>query len=175
MSASIDTNTLVWGLQQPHYKRPKSGVTDELRSLRERSRWLFEDLAQRKTIVVVSSVAVAEFLIGVDPRRHGDMIAEIQEMFVIHPFDLPAMSYAARLWDRHRDLPKAEQLDRYVLKADVQIVATAKSAGVSTFYSHDKKARGLAETLGMNAMDLPTVAPDLFANSPAEGDEDESG
>jgi len=51
---------------------------------------------------------------------------------------------------------------RHVLKADAMIVAAAKSAGATEFYSHDKKCRALAKRV-MKSFDLPTRDPnDMF-------------
>jgi predicted nucleic acid-binding protein len=163
VSAAIDAMILIWGLKQSHYKRPKQESSD-LASMRERSVWLIEGLAAEKKPVIAPSIAVAEFLIGVDPNRHGDMIAVLQERFIIQPFDLPAMSLAARLWNQIHAAPKDNSTTRNVLKSDVVIAATAKSAGASVVYSHDKHLRKLAEMLNMTGSDLPTGPPHLFAD-----------
>jgi len=56
-------------------------------------------------------------------------------------------------------------IKRQVLKADVQIVATAKVAGAGTFYSHDLKCRKLAVSAGLTARDLPTHSQILFIDA----------
>src|SRR5579885_1321006 len=123
--------------------------------MRRRSIILLDDLAAKKETVILPTVAAAEFLLGVDPARHGSVVADLQERFVLRPFDLPAMSWAARRWQQHRNLPKAEQISRVCLKADVMIVATAKVAGVSVVYSHESKVRKLAQLAGVTGKDLP--------------------
>ena len=46
---------------------------------------------------------------------------------------------------------------RDILKADALIVASARAANVSCFYSHDENCRALAELTGMKAEDLPVA------------------
>jgi hypothetical protein len=166
VSVAIDTMILIWGLKSTHVKGARP-TTQDVRDLRRRSIILLDQLAASEETVFLPTVALAEFLLGVDPTDHGSVIADLQERFVVRPFDLPAMSWAARLWLMHRELPKAAQIGRVCLKADVMIVATAKAAGVSVFYSHESKVRKLAELAGMTAKDLPTHSENLFADEEA--------
>lgn len=46
--------------------------------------------------------------------------------------------------------------DRVVLKADVMILASAKAAGATEFYSNDDDCRKLAVLAGMRGRELPT-------------------
>ena len=50
---------------------------------------------------------------------------------------------------------------RKCLRADSLIVATARSQGVSVFFSHDKHCRTMATRARMEAFDLPTTADTL--------------
>jgi predicted nucleic acid-binding protein len=133
------------------------------------------DARGRKETVVVPSVAVAEVLLGVDEDEHGHFIAELQTRFFLPPFDLRATVIAAKLWQAHRELPKEDQIERKYLKADVMILATAKVAGATRFYSHERKLRKLADELGMEGRDLPLHSEnwiiDLEARKEAEGPE----
>src|SRR5262245_39793050 len=135
---------LIWGLKKTHYKGKKS-TTQDVADMRRRSIILLDVLAQSKEPVIAPAIAVSEVLLGVDPRSHGQFIAELQDHFIIQPFDLRAMSLAAQLWQGHRDLPKDQQVKRECLKSDVMIVASAKVAGAGVLYSHDPKLRKLAE------------------------------
>lgn len=52
--------------------------------------------------------------------------------------------------------------ERHVLRSDAMIVATAKAAGATEFYSHDRKCRALADIV-MTGRELPTHDPnDIF-------------
>lgn len=108
---------------------------------------------------------VAELLVKVELARHGDFIAALQERFFCPPFDLRCSSLAAELWQFHAGLSKADRLERNVLKADVMIIATAKVAGASVFYSHDGRCRKLAEKTRMRAEDLPSHHPDMYRDA----------
>lgn len=104
-------------------------------------------------------------LAGVDPKKHARVIAYFQDRFFCPPFDLKACVLAARLWHFERGLPghsaglpEEERSARRVLKSDILIVASAKEAGVSDFYSHEPKCRRLAAEAKMVAHDLPITS-----------------
>jgi predicted nucleic acid-binding protein len=154
---------LIWGLKKPHYER-RGPAGPEVIELRARSMILLDQLAAREETVILPTVAVSEVLAGVESAYHGTFLAELQELFVIQPYDLPAASWAARLWQMHRGLPKEDQIARSVLKSDVMILATAKAAGAAVFFSHEPKVRNLAEMAGMAGRDLPFHHEDMFAD-----------
>jgi hypothetical protein len=79
--------------------------------------------------------------------------------------NLPASALAAKLWLSGRRLPPEEQLTRATLKADVQIIATAAVHGAKRFYSHDKRARKIAELAGLEGLDLPVRHPDMHIDA----------
>jgi hypothetical protein len=114
-------------------------------------------------------VTVAELLCAVEPQDHGNFVAALTNRFFCPTLDLRASALAAELWRYHRGLPSEQQIQRSVLKADVLIIATAKVAGATTFYSHDEKCRKLASRAGMRARDLPTHSQDLFINAEVAG------
>jgi hypothetical protein len=122
------------------------------------------DLEEKGEKIIIPAVAIAELLIPIDSHRHGEFIATPTDRFFCPPFDLRAAALAAKLWQWHRALPAGEQIHRSVLKADVLIVASAKVAGASVFYSHDAKSRNLAVQAGMKALDLPTHSENLITN-----------
>lgn len=132
------------------------------RELENRSRMLLSQLDEENCSIVVPTVCVAELLVGVEPRNRGKFVAEIARRFVCPTLDLHAASIAADLWAAHRKLPETKQIKRLILKADVLIIATAKSAGATSFYSHDAKCRRLAKKAGLLAYDLPTHHSNMF-------------
>jgi hypothetical protein len=152
---------MIWGLQSKGAKRGNPKQSD-LRELQIRAVILLDMLEADGKQIIVPTVMVAELLVGVDRKNHGEFVAKLQERFFCPPFDLRASALAAELWQFHKDLPKSNQLQRNVLKADVMIIATAKAAGASAFYSHDAACRRLAEHVGMVAQDLPVNHPDMF-------------
>ena len=151
MICALDTQTLIFALD------PK-GADPELR---RRAKLLIDHLEATKAKVIIPTVVVAELLVGVDQADHGRFLAELQSRFLTPPLDLRASALAATLWQQHRALPPAKQVKRTILKADVLIIATAKSAGASRIYSHDAGCRAVASLI-MEAFDLPTHSEKLF-------------
>jgi predicted nucleic acid-binding protein len=160
VSVALDTMVLIWGLAKLGSRRGNPRQPD-LVDLQTRSLILIDMLEEAKETVIVPTVTVGELLLGVKPDRHDDFLAEIQARFFCPPFDLRAAAMAAKLWQTHRELPKSEQLERKLLRADVMIVATAKVAGAARFYSHEPKMRRLAEHAGLEAFQLPVRHPDM--------------
>ena len=167
MIAGIDTMVLIWALPVPHFKGKKSASQD-VAEMQRRSRLLLGMLEEGKNNVLVPTITVAEWLTGIDPKKHGSFIASLHESFRIVPFDIPAAAFAAQLWQQARELPKDDKPQRVCMKADVMIVASAKMGGATHFYSHEAKVRRLVELAGMTPHDLPTRGSNLFSELPAE-------
>lgn len=155
MLAGIDSMVLIFSGMVP---RKKSAKSEEYEEMKTRSKILLHKL--QKETIVLPTVAIAELLVPVHPDKKGELTAVLSGMFLCHPFDLNAATIASDLWEHHKTLPKSLiYSDRHVLKADILIVASAKSAGATEFYSHDKKCRALANKV-MKACDLPSRDPD---------------
>ncbi len=124
---------------------------------------------QSKGMIVLPTIVVSEVLVPVPADHRNTLIAKLSSRFICAPFDLPAAAIAADLWTEHKKLPDELRYDeRHVLRADAMIVATAKSAGATDFYSHDRKCRALADIV-MTSHDLPTRDPnDMFLRSDIE-------
>lgn len=157
MLVGIDSMVLIFAGVVPR----KSAKSKEIEELRVRAQLLLHQ--KRDETVVLPTIAVAELLVPVPPAKRGQLIATVSGRFMCPSFDLPAAAIAAALWAHHAKLPTDLQYSqRHVLKADAMIVAAAKSAGATEFYSHDKKCRALANRI-MKAFDLPTRDPnDMF-------------
>lgn len=130
-----------------------------------RSKILLQKLDDEREQVIVPTITIAELLAPIPPADHGKFIAELQKRFFCPPFDLRGAAIAAELWQKHRKFPKNQQIsERSTLKADIYIIATAKAAGASVFYSHDANCRRLAQEV-MTARDLPTRHPNMFVDA----------
>ena len=164
MSVALDTHILIWGGLRPPNPSGEP-LSSHAAEMTYRSHALLVDLEKRGEKIIIPVVSVAELLVPLDTSQHGAFLATLTARFFCPPFDMHAASLAAQLWSYHRTLPPSEQLGRLVLKADVQIIATAKAAGASTFYSHDSKCRKLAIRAGMKASDLPTHCEDMFEDA----------
>lgn len=125
-------------------------------------------LQEDETPIVVPPIVVAEFLVPVtDTEVRREMLSVITRRFIVPAFDVQCAPVAAALFSEGKKLrnlgkPGGKKDDRHLLKSDAMIVACAKVAGASTFYSHDRMARQLATHAGLRACDLPTVSPTLF-------------
>jgi len=159
MSTSIDSQILSFLLKRnpPGGNNPDQDVVD----LYRRSRILINELKYEKSIIILSSIVVSELLIGIEPKRHADFIAEIQDQFTVVPFDVRAMALAADLWTRTHKVSD-DNRERKCIRADTLIVASAKVGGARIFYSHDKDCRKIAERAGMVPKDLPEASKYLF-------------
>lgn len=150
---TIDTMTLIWGIQR---KGPKELLT--------RTKWLFQQLEDHNAQVIVPSVALSEFLVPVATKSKSAIAQRMADRFIVAPFDLPAALIAAKLFGNSKknlpDTPPAGT--RNILKADTMIVATAAAHGATQFFSHDGKCRKLATAAGMTANDLPEMPQTLY-------------
>jgi hypothetical protein len=132
---------------------------DDFDELHLRSKLLIHMAKEKKDTMLLPIVAISELLVPVPRGQQGALIALLQSMFVCPTFDLPAASIAADLIARHRKLPPDQQYDeRNVVRPDAMIVASARAAGATIFYTHDKRCRNLAGLI-MQSEDLPTEDP----------------
>jgi PIN domain len=161
---AVDTQILIWGgLRKcvPGLNLKAQADADKER----RAHILLYELDELKAKIIIPSVIVAELLCPIDPQDHNNFLAEITRRFECPSFDIRATSLAARLWRHNRSLSKEEQISRSILKADVQIIATAKIRGVVHFFSDDGDCRKLATVAGMISHSLPTHALNLFTET----------
>jgi hypothetical protein len=168
---------LPWAMSSSK-KRKK--IPQDVAEMRRRARILLQMFDEQKIELCVPSVVVSELLAGVDPSKHANVLANFEQRFFCPPFDLKACALAAKLWQFERGLkgtssglPQAERTERRLLKSDILIVASAKVAGASLFYSHEKKCRRLAEQAGMKAEDLPESSGNILTDLAIQEDEAE--
>lgn len=115
----------------------------------------YSDHAHANKANPLSELLFSEILVPVPIARRGALIAELTARFVCPAFDLPAAAIAADLWARHKSLPPALHYDsRQLLRSDVLILASAKAAGATDFYTNDHKCRALCSLAGMTTARL---------------------
>lgn len=153
---AIDSQVLAWYVQDP-------SVNVDVRV--RRARWLIDGLVRDRAQILLPSVALSEFLYPVDDVDRRAMWATVADIFQIAPHDAHAAEIGAKLSVLALARPRKEPGDRQVAKADAQIVASAKAAGATVFYSNDPGCRELAAQVGMEAIDLPDIAPTIFEAS----------
>lgn len=157
MSIGIDTHVLIYAELVPAKDEVRSADFEELR---DRSRLLLYRAAKKKDMIILPTVAISELLVPVPREQQGALITLLQQKFFCPTFDLQAASIAADLVARHKQLPRDLRYnDRKIVRADAMIIASARAAGASAFYSHDGKCRSLAGLI-MKAHDLPEQDPD---------------
>lgn len=151
----IDSMILVYAGLVP---RRSSKSSEKLEELAVRSKLLLH--MRREDIIVLPTIAISEVLVPVAAAERGILLTELSSRFLCASFDLRAAATAADLWSQHKRVPSELQYkNRHVLRADTMIVAAAKSAGATEFYSHDRRCRALADIIMMGC-DLPTRDPD---------------
>lgn len=154
---AVDTMALVWGVR-------KEGAPED----QERAEWLFEELDEQEAQVLIASVVLTEYITPVSPDNHQDVIAALNQRFIIAPFDVRCASLAASLFSQGK---KSRMMSvkhaRSTLRSDCLIIATAHAHGARIFYSDDAKCRKLAARApGMTVRQLPSIPPNLFLYKP---------
>lgn len=135
----FDTQVLIWGVQET-----SSSTQTEMIA---RARYLIGQLSQSNTRIIVPSVVVGEFLLGIPADDHIKVLNSMRESFITAPYDLQAAARFASLWRERqesnviRNLQEEEKATRTELRADCMIVATALVQKSSCIYSHDKKLK----------------------------------
>lgn len=165
MSIGVDTMTLIWGLKEIVPRQ----TTQDVEEMCRRAKILLTNLGSQR--IIVPTIAVSELLCGVDAKNHGNFVAELKKRFFCPPFDLAACAMAAVLFQYGKTLP--DKLARPLLKADTMIIASVKTSGGATFYSHDPACRKIAAHAGMEALDLPTHYEDFLDDPTVAGSEAE--
>lgn len=158
-TVGIDAMILVYAGIVPSKGASPGGA--ELAALKLRAQMLFEHFARDEATVILPTIAIAEVLVPVPDSEKGLLVQALSESFVCPTFDTHAADIAAQLWAKHRQLPQDQRYtDRLALKADAMIIASAKAAGATDFYSNDRNCRKLAGLI-MNGHGLPTKPRDL--------------
>jgi predicted nucleic acid-binding protein len=158
LRVALDTQTVIYALGHG-----EATPDEELRELRRRAHILLGELNSDGAEVLLPSVVVGELLAGVAEEDQSGFLAALQGRFFMPSYDVKAAGIAADLWRSHAKFPKDEKQERRLLKADVLVIATAKAAGATVIFSHDKNARKIA-SLVMTAKDLPTNSSNLYVD-----------
>ena len=133
-------------------------------------RLLLQTLEDQEALILVPTVALAEYLVIYPPEHHGQITAELNRTFLFPPCDVRAASIAAEIWDKHRSFKKVDKVERAFLKGDALIVATAKAAGADVVYSNDSAFLRL-DAVELVGKHLPTHHEDLFVDHQSRKEE----
>jgi predicted nucleic acid-binding protein len=117
----------------------------------QRAKYLFREFTQAKTKVLIPSIVIGEFLLGIPSNMHGAFLSKLGEGgFRIAPYDLQAAARFAALWKgrEERNIIQKLKVDfeatRIQSRADCMIVATALAQKSSCIYSHDRRLKAFA-------------------------------
>jgi predicted nucleic acid-binding protein len=140
--ACIDTHILIWGIQ----RNARLGQEEMI----PRALALLAQLDKDRTRVVVPSIVIGEFLLGLPVDEHPRCQELINRRFMVVPYDLLASLHFSRIWHQKKDAKVIETIKqggatRTELGADAMIVATALAAGATSIYGHDKGVGHLAD------------------------------
>ena len=127
----IDTMVLIWGVQ-----RNRNAVMVE-----RTSRYL-SYLEEENEIVMVPSVAVAEYLHGISADDQKQQLALLTQSFFVPSFDVQAASIAGEISsgeDYQTRFAGSNRQERNALRTDLQILATAIAYGASTIVTDNLK------------------------------------
>ena len=86
----MDTQILIWGIQN-------SSSPNRIEMI-ARSRSLILDLRNGGTRIIVPSVALSEFLNGIEIYEFGNIVQYLSTIAAISPFDIIAASLSAEIW-----------------------------------------------------------------------------
>lgn len=139
--ACIDTNMLIWGIEG--VVRP--GQED----MPTRALALFRQLSKDHVRVVVPSIVLAEFLLGIPTDDHARFQEIVNRRFMVVPYDGRAALHFATVWRSRKEDHVIQQMRaagrlKAELRADAFVVATAMAAGAKMIYGHDDDVRRFA-------------------------------
>jgi hypothetical protein len=127
-----------------------------------RAKYLFSELTRTQTKILIPSIVVGEFLLGIPLDMHGKILSNLGESgFITLPYDLQAAARFATLWKEREEkgliqkIKEEYEARRTQLRADCMIIATALAQNSSCIYSHDGRLRAFAGD-AIHVYDLPT-------------------
>lgn len=160
--ACIDTHILIWGVQ---------GVSRPTQSeMIVRAKALLAKLDKENVKVVVPSIVVGEFLLGLPVEQQPAYQELVSRRFIVVPYDLRAAIQFSRIWHSKKSQGEIEAikqngLTRNELRADTMIVATAVASGASAIFGFDKGVQRLSDGFipfeDVSAMLLQTPLPEI--------------
>lgn len=164
---ALDCQVLVWGIR----RQATPNRTEMIPRAEALIAGLEADRAARRAFVVIPVPALGEFLIHEDESRHDAVTAELRRRFHLAPYDLPAASIAARIWQQAQACgayPEliADGVTRQIIKVDTQILAVALAQGATVLYTEDPGRRTLAGRVPivsarLDAVPIPTPEKQL--------------
>jgi predicted nucleic acid-binding protein len=126
----FDTNLLIWGVQ---------GVSTPNRiRMIDITRRFIASLPANETIMI-PSIVLAEYLQGFTGKsKREEQLAILHKRYYVPPFDVPCANLAAELSQAQIASEVAEEVGRKIVKADIQIIATAIHHGADAIVTGNR-------------------------------------
>lgn len=138
---ALDTNAVIWGVQ---------GVAAPgQEALVSRTRKYLTAVAADGEAIAIPAPVLQEFLAWFPPEEHARWITEIQRRFFVPGLDAGAAAVAALLGgdqSRLKDISTRFQVDRQVVRIDIQVIAIAIQHSCRVLVSHDPHLIDLAQS-----------------------------
>jgi len=152
---AVDSMVLVWGLR-------KVGAQLQCRN----AAWLLDQFTKQRTQVILSAVALSEYLTAFDSAQHASVKESLGKRFLFRGFTDDCAPLAAKLFQSGKRMRvKDEPGGRAILRADCLIIATASISGAGCLYSNDIAVLNLASTIAAGfGRDIPEPPLDMFGN-----------
>lgn len=150
--AALDTMAFAWALRDT-----TASVAQHDRQVQQQALDLFRWLDGEGAQIVIPAISAAELLTPLDQEAQQRMLQLLSRRCRAAVFDLRTAGIAASLYRQTADIKpqyaEATTPTRF-FRADTLIVASAKAAGATHFFSHDKACRSIAARAGMIALGL---------------------
>lgn len=146
MLVCLDNHILIWGVRQ----EATPGQEDMIR----RTGLFLQFLEKKNAQIIIPSVVVGEFLLGVSFENHQKVMEVLDKRFQIAPYDTAAALIAAELWiEKNKgsggvsdELKQGLQdSSKIKLRDDCKIVATAIKCRADCLYSEDEGVKKFAQ------------------------------
>ena len=127
---AVDTNILIWGLNLQ--------ATAGIEHMIPLAAKFFAYVTAQRIELVIPSQVLAEFLVRNTPEERQEALAKIDSSFPIAPLDFGAALIASELTSNRDHLAEVRAnfgISRQVVKADVNIIASAINYGATRIIS----------------------------------------
>lgn len=145
----LDTSILIWALREDASEKQKHMIA--------RAKQLLKDLDSYDCSIHISTVNVAEFLVGANKDERAVWANKISRLFEVNAFCTNCSIIAAGLPFKGDDFSSAP---RQSVIADTKICATAIYQGVDKIYTNDRHFTSLAEGTGIQVILLDDYTPE---------------
>lgn len=155
----LDSMVLVWGIK----KKPTAGQ-EHMLEITER---FLERLDENKDVILIPSPVITEILAPItDSQDVNNLMSTLYRRFRIAALDDISARISGEIWATKTGFVEYFQKNgeiglRNKYKYDILLLGIAKSNNVDIIYSHDERLRDLAIANGLNAKDIPIIAPKI--------------